>query len=167
MIWVLIIAIILAIFFIVCENLAHDCAPGRNPTHKIIPPDPDEDYLEQIIKLRQMVHDNSKYIIWRQALILAIILPWFIIYFLKGRFPTVFELLIVGLMIFIGVYSSYIWLWSRYFYPNTAKMEKVLFNLEEKMRIGEESQETKDTISKRELRKKYFRSIVKKSIERS
>jgi len=158
MIWLLIAAIISAIFLIVCENLAHDCAPGRNPTHKIIPPNPEDEYLDQIRKIRKMVHDNSKYIIWRQALILALILPWFIIYFIKGRLPTISEILIVGLMIFIGAYASYIWFWSRYFYPNTAKMEKVLFNLEEKMKLGEEAEEL-DFLTKKETRRKYFRNV--------
>lgn len=124
-------ALTIAIFLIVCENLAHDCAPGRNPTHKLIPPDDDDEYIERIRKIRMMVHENSKFIIWRQAIIISMILPFPIIYFLKGRLPTLFEFIIVALMIFISVYFSYMWLWSRYFYPNTAKMEKSLFEMEE------------------------------------
>lgn len=160
MIWLLIIALVFAIFLIICENLAHDCAPGRKPTHKIIPPDPNSSYIDQINQIRKMVHENSKFIIWRQGLILAIILPFFIIYFLKGRLPTFFELVICGLIIFIGVYSSYIWLWSRYFYPNTAKMEKALLNIEGKMKnqnnIGNEYKE--------DIRKRYLKSIIKNEI---
>lgn len=160
MIWLFIVAMICAIFLIVCENLAHDCAPGRNPSHKLIVPNPQDDYLVQIKKIRQMVHDNSKYIIWRQACILALILPWPIIYFLKGRLPKWSEVLIVSLMVFIGAYASYIWLWSRYFYPNTAKMEKVLFELEEKMSIDEDAEE-EIPVTKKELRKRYFRNIIR------
>lgn len=158
MIWILIAAIVFAIFLIVCENLAHDCAPGRNPTHKLHPPESDDTYLERVMKIRQMVHDNSKYIIWRQALILSIILPIFIVYYLKGRLPTFFELIVVGLIVFIGAYASYIWMWSRYFYPNTARMEKTLFELEERLR---EEELDSDVVTDRDIKRKYVRDAIR------
>lgn len=134
---IFIIVIIVVLFLVVCENLAHDNAPGRRPTHRLIPPNEDDDFLTRVRKIRQMIHDNSKFIIWRQAFILALLLPFPIVYFLKGKLPSLFEFMITGLIIFIGVYFSYIWLWSRYFYPNTARMEKELFIIEKNIRNGE------------------------------
>ena len=129
-----IIVIIIVIFLLVCENLAHDCAPGRKPTHGLKPPDKDDTLIERIRKTRMMVHDNSKFIIWRQALILALLLPFPIFYYIRGKLPKFFDFLIIAIIIFLGVYFSYIFLWSRYFYPNTAKIEKSLFTLEEEMK---------------------------------
>ena len=130
--WIAILIIAFAIFLIVCENLAHDCAPGRKCTHSTEPPIESDNIRTYIRKIRNMVNGNYKFVIWRQALILGIIVPIPIIYFLKKRFPTFSEWLIVGAIIFVAAYFSTVWMWSHFLYPNSASIERSLLELEKK-----------------------------------
>jgi hypothetical protein len=133
--WVVVLGIAFAIFLILCENGAHDCAPNKTCSRDLNNlPTKNDSTSKYIKKIRQMITQNYKYVIWRQALILGILVPLPIFYFLIHRFPTFIEWVIVGGMIFIAAYFSAMWMWSHYLYPNSTKLERSLIELEERLR---------------------------------
>jgi len=131
--WLVLAGVIFAIFLILCENGAHDCAPNRVCTHELNTPKKDDPINKYIKKLREMITQNYKYVIWRQALILGILVPLPIFYFLLKRAPTFLEWVIVGGIIFIASYFSAMWMWTHYLYPNSTKIERSLMQLEERL----------------------------------
>nr|QBK91097.1 MAG: 3 transmembrane helices protein [Pithovirus LCPAC202] len=129
---VLIFVVIVIIILIILEYRDHDCIPGKTCIHSSPEPNSEDDDIEYVDKLINMVRNNYDYISWRQALLVGLIVPFIIIYYLKGRLPTLMELLIVGIIVFFIVYLSSSWIWAHFFFPNGQAIEGNLENLKER-----------------------------------
>ena len=129
----LVIAIVAIIILVYSEYVAHDCIPSKMCNHSVPKPTSDDDVLTYIDKIRAMVQNNYDYVAWRQALLVALVLTVPIVYYLKSRIPNLAEWLIIGGIIFIGVYLSSSWIWAHFFYPNGNQIEKNLLELRDKV----------------------------------
>ena len=127
-IWIAVL-ILLLIILLHLEHADHDCIPGKHCNHYCSAPKDDDNADEAIDKIKEMVYQNYDFVTWRQALIMAIIIPLPIIYYLKGRLPTPIEWFIVGLFVFLAVYLSFSWIWAHFFKPNGKQVEKGLEDL--------------------------------------
>lgn len=128
------VVILLTIVLLYYEYKEHDCIRDKMCTHRR--PEITEDDLisESIEKIQEMVRSNNSVIFWRQALLLAVLLPIPLIYLLYSRFPTFLEWGFVGLFIFLGVYLSYSWIWSHYFNPNSLTITNNLQRLSDRIK---------------------------------
>lgn len=70
-----------------------------------------------------MVETNSGFVIWRRALIIAILVGYCVAYFLRGRIPKPAEWVAVGLIIFIGAYFAGSWLCAHFLMPNGRRIQ--------------------------------------------
>ena len=123
---VFIIAIGSGLILLYSEYKAHDCVPGKLCTHSVPSPDQNDNYDTYINKLKGMVRNNYDYVSWRQALLVAILATLLVVFYLKGRLPTLLEFFIVGIIIFLFVYMSFSWLWTHFFHPNGQAIENQL-----------------------------------------
>ena len=126
---------VLIIILLYFEYNEHDCLPHKTCNHSVPKPTIDDDVLTSIDKIKTMVQNNYDFVSWRQALLVGLILPLPIIYYLKRRMPTLTEWLIIGLIIFLGTYLSYSWIWAHFFYPNSRQIELSLIELRDKLSI--------------------------------
>jgi len=117
--WVFyLIAAIAVIILVYSESVAHDCIPHKKCNHSVPNPSPEDDFLTRLDKIMNMVENNHSYVSWRQALIVGIIAPVPIIYYLKGKLPEFFEWVMVGVIIFAGYYFSASWVFYHFYLPN-------------------------------------------------
>lgn len=125
----LIVALILIVFLLYVEYIAHDCKPGKVCTHSVPAPSPDDDDITRIKKIKEMVRNNYMFVSWRMSLLVALIVTLVIVYFFKGRIPTLGEWIVITGIVFLGSYFSSSWLWSHFFYPNSEAIESSLQKL--------------------------------------
>lgn len=123
---VFIIAIGSGLILLYSEYKAHDCVPGKKCTHSVPIPCADDDEDVYITKLQGMVRNNYDYVMWRQALLVAILATLVVVFYLRGRLPTLLELFVVGIIIFLFVYMAFSWIWTHFFYPNGQVIESQL-----------------------------------------
>jgi len=142
MIWETILVIILIIVSLIAlaasEYISHDCIPGKNCTHKIDPPNEDASKLEYVDRLTEMIKNNYEYVAWRMAFIAGIVIAILAIFFLKGRVPTLVELVVVAGIGFLVVYFAFSWIWAHFFYPNGQIIEDQLRILRDKIQTGDQ-----------------------------
>ena len=110
------------------ELVDHDCIGDKECNLRSAEPEAEDSVDDYIDKLSEMIQGNSDFIIWRRALIVSILVGFFVVYFMRGRIPEPMEWIIVGLVIFIGAYFAASWLCSHFLIPNT---RRILDNLEE------------------------------------
>lgn len=132
-IFVILLIIISIILLIISEYVAHDCIPGKNCTHKVEPPDPSASKLEYVDVLLEMTKNNYDYVTWRISLLAGIIIAVLSILFMKGRVPTLVELVIITGIAFLTVYFAFSWMWAHFFYPNGQIIEENLKKLRDKI----------------------------------
>ncbi len=123
---------IVGIILIIIIYKKHDCL-GKKSLLSVDPPTEEDPTPEYIDKLREMMKQNYKYSTWEISLLAALIASLPIVYFLKRRLPTLFELFIVSLFIFIGTYYSFSWLWTHFYYPNSRQIERNLVMLRDRV----------------------------------
>ena len=128
-----ILALVVIILLIYLEYKSHDCIPGKTCSHSVILPSLADDNLVYIDKLKSMVRNSSDFVIWRQALLVGLVVAIPIIYFLKRRLPTIVEWLVVGTLVFIGTYFSASWLHAHFTIPNTTHIEDSLLHLRDRL----------------------------------
>jgi len=134
MIILIFIAIIIIAVLIYSEYVAHDCIPGKLCSHRVKSPNiHHDDPLEYTDKIRKMVKNNYEYVSWRQALLVAIITSYVVIYFITKRSAFLYEWMFATLIIFITAYLSFNWIWSHFFFPNSNRIEKSLLELKDKL----------------------------------
>jgi len=131
--WLIVIILIIVIFLIIIsEYNDHDCIPGKNCKHRCKEAHDKDNIDVHIDKIKDMVRSNYDIVTWRQALLIAIILPPIIIFYLKNRWPSLLEWFIIGILVFLGVYLSYSWIWAHFFHPNGMAIENNLEKLRAK-----------------------------------
>ena len=108
------------------EYTAHDCIPGKTCTHSVHPPEPDDPNLVFIDSIMEMVKNNYDYVAWRISLLAGIIIALLSVLFLKGRLPTLVELMIITGIGFLVTYFAFSWFWAHFFYPNGRQIENNL-----------------------------------------
>jgi hypothetical protein len=133
---VLFILVLVLLFLLWLEWYSQDCENNKPCSHYAVMPEEDEDINSYIDKLVVAVRNNYNFVAWRQAIILALILTPVIIYLLFCRLPTIWEWIVLVLIIFIGVSLSSSWLWNRFLYPNNKKVEEALLNIKRRERKG-------------------------------
>ena len=132
--WLVLILIIIAVLIVlVAEYRAHDCVPHKICSHRAPKPGSEDNDLEYIDKIKGMVKNNYDFVIWRQALLAGLVIPLPIIFYLKGRLPTLLEWFIVGVFVFFGTYATYSWIWAHFFYPNGQAIETGLQELRDRL----------------------------------
>ena len=98
----LFLVIILAIIIIIWgEYVSHDCIEHKTCTHSAERPSPNDETVDYIEKLQGMVDMNNDFVIWRRALLAALIAVIPIVYYLRGRMPTWVEALVVILIVYL------------------------------------------------------------------
>ena len=128
--------IILGIIVIIYgEYVAHDCIEHKTCTHSAERPQANDDNDDYIKKLQGMVKNNNDYVIWRRALLAALISVIPIVYYLRGRFPTWAEVLVVVLIIFLVAYFVMSWMHAHYFTPNTNRIVDDLKQLQDRLNL--------------------------------
>jgi len=133
----IIVILISVIILIISEYVSHDCIPGKTCNHSVEPPKLGDSNDVYIDTLRDMVTNSYLAVSWRQALLVALIITPIIIYYLRGRFLTLWELLVVGLFIFLGGTLSAGWLIAHFYRPNGEQIEKSLLELRDKLNNNE------------------------------
>jgi len=132
--WIVLILIIIGVLILVwAEYKSHDCIPGKHCTHSAPVPSDNDSPTEYVGKIRDMVTNNYDFVAWRQALIVGLIVPLLLVLYLKGRLPTLIEVVIIGIVVFFIVYLSYSWIWAHFFHPNGRAIEKSLTELHDKI----------------------------------
>lgn len=121
-----IIAILIIFVLLYAEYVAHDCVGYKVCTHTVPLPEPGEPTEVYFEKLKDMVRNNYNFVAWRQALLVALILTPIVVYFVEKRMPTLSEWIVLTVVIFIGMYLSYSWLWNQFHYPNGKRLENIL-----------------------------------------
>lgn len=144
---ILLIVIVIIIFLLFLEYYSRDCEGGKRCSHYAVMPERNEELGTYIDKLVVAVRGNSLYVTWRSALIIALIATPVIIYILYQRLPLLWEWIILTLIIFIGGVLSSLWLYNKFLYPNTKKIEESLLDLKyrqaEKGKVYENEKERK------------------------
>ena len=131
---VLLVLVIIAILaLLVSEYQAHDCIPGKKCNHTAPSPNKNDDNFQYVDKITGLVVNNYQYVSWRLSLLIGLAITLPIIYFLKGRIPTLIEWLIVGGLIFLGTYLAFSWIWAHFFYPNGRAIEERLADLRDRI----------------------------------
>ena len=133
MIWLILLAGLIVSILIYYEYVDHDCIPGKSCHQSVPKPQSNDDLLESIDKIRNMVRNNYDFVSWRLALLAGIIVALPIVYYLECRVPTIFEWLIVALLVFAAAYLSNSWIWAHFFHPNGAEIEKSLLMLRDRV----------------------------------
>ena len=133
MLWLLLFFSIIIVILIRWEYIDHDCLPHKSCNNSVPKPNPDDDPLESIDKIRGMVKNNNDYVSWRLALLTGIIATITIVYYLENRIPTLVEWVVIGGLIFIATYLSNSWIWAHFFQPNGNQTEKSLLELRDKV----------------------------------
>ena len=118
------------------ELVDHDCIGDKECTLRVEEPENDDSVDTYIDKLSEMIQGNSDFVIWRRALIVSILVGFFVVYFMRGRIPEPIEWIIVGLVIFIGAYFAASWLYSHFLIPNTRRIQNNLEELKTKLSVG-------------------------------
>jgi hypothetical protein len=108
----------------------------------------DDDDSVYIEKLQAMVRNNYDFVSWRQALLVALLVPLIVIFYLKGRLPTLMEWFIVGVIVFIFTYLSYSWIWAHFFYPNGQAIENQLQVLKDRLNHSSDRNDNRASIRK-------------------
>lgn len=130
----LIIGIILAIIItVVLEYINHDCIPGKQCNAYVQPPMPGDSPTEYIDRVRNMAHQSYSIVIWRQALIAALIATPIVVYYFRQRCLTLWELILIGTVIFLGAYLSMSWLLAHFYRPNGEYIESALLELRDNL----------------------------------
>lgn len=132
---VIILAIILVVIILYFEYRTQDCINGKNCRSSVLKPEPTDDNLTYLDKIYRLVKNTYHYVIWRQALLVGIIVSLPVVYYLTGRLPTLMEFAVVSGLIFIGCYMASSWLWTHFFYPNAQQIEKKLMNLRDRINL--------------------------------
>ena len=117
----------------IVEYAAHDCKSGKKCTHDCEIPTGKDKPEEYIDKLRKMVQNSYDYVVWRQAILVALILLIPIVFFMYQRLPDLYEFFVITSIIFLAIYISSIWIWFHFIYPNGASIEKSLLELRDKI----------------------------------
>ena len=144
----LFIILILVLILAFTEYTDHDCIPGKRCSHYVEEPSDSDSINVSIDRIISMAKNNHDYITWRQSLLVAIIFSVLVVFYLKGRLPTVLEWLGVSVLIFLGTYLSFSWIWAHFCYPNGKKIEANLFKLKDRLYVNDEStQYTRQTSS--------------------
>jgi hypothetical protein len=89
--------------------------------------------IQAIRRVIAIIRSNNRIVFWRQALIIAIIIPVPITYLITNRFPTWSEWLLIGVFTFLGIYITYSWMWAHFFNPNALTIERNLRAIEERI----------------------------------
>nr|QBK90715.1 MAG: 3 transmembrane helices protein [Pithovirus LCPAC201] len=132
--WLVLILVVIGIIIIlIVEYRDHDCASNKKCKHSVPKPGFKDDDVEYIDKLINMVHNNYDYILWRQALLVGLIVPFIVIFYLKARLPTFIEFFIIGIIVFFIVYLTFSWVWSHFFFPNGQAIEGNLDDLKKRL----------------------------------
>ena len=133
MLWLVLLAGIIVAILIYWEYWEHDCINQKSCHQSVNKPKHYNNSIEYIDKIRKMVRNNYDYTNWRLALLTGIIATLPIVYYLECRVPTLFEWIIVTLLIFIATYLSSSWIWAHFFHPNGSEIEKSLIELRDKI----------------------------------
>jgi len=133
MLWLVLLAGLIVAILIYWEYCDHDCLPHKSCNQRAPKPKPCDDSLEYIDKIRGMVRNNYDFVSWRLALLAGIIAALPIVYYLECRVPTLFEWIIVAILVFAAAYLSNSWIWAHFFHPNGAQIEKSLLELRDKV----------------------------------
>ena len=133
MLWIVLLFGLIVALLIYWEYCDHDCLPHKSCNKKSPKPKLCDDPLESIDKIRDMVRTNYDYVTWRLSLLAGIIAALPIVYFLEYRVPTIFEWIVVGVLVFAASYLSSSWIWSHFFHPNGTQIEKSLLELRDKV----------------------------------
>lgn len=126
--WILIV-IILVIILVIVEYLYQDCINGTNSKkgwNRAVPPKPTDDLHTQFETILRMIRCNYNYVIWRQCLIVALLAGLLVGVCLFQRLPTLFEFIVISLIVFVLTYAAGGWFSTHYLYPNNCQLERSL-----------------------------------------
>lgn len=140
MLWLILLMGLLVAVLIYWEYADHDCLPHKACNKRVCRPSSNDNPLETIDKIKIMVRNNYDYVSWRLALLAGIIAALPIVYYLECRVPTLFEWIVVGVIIFAATYLSNSWIWAHFFHPNGSDIEKHLVKLRDKVHTLLESE---------------------------
>jgi len=127
-----VIVIVIIILLIVYEYNDHDCISGKECYHRVNNPTEDMSKEEYIERIQEMVNMTTSPVIWRQALLVSLIIALPVIFFIQGRWPLIIEYIVVVAFIFLAIYLSYSWIWAHFYNPNSIYLEESLNYLKEK-----------------------------------
>lgn len=128
-----IVIILLIVFLIYLEYQDHDCLNDKKCGHFIPSATPDMSISQMIATIQEMINSFTWVTLWRQALLVALIVCIPVIYFITRQDPTWFQILIVVLLVSIGCFFSQSWIWTHYTLPNSMTILNNLQVLEEKI----------------------------------
>lgn len=133
MLWLILFMGFIVAILIYWEYSEHDCIAQKSCGKSCPEPRSHNDPLEYIDKIQGMVKNNYDYVSWRLALLAGIIAALPIVYYLEYRVPTLFEWIVVAMLVFAATYLSNSWIWAHFFHPNGSQIEKSLLELRDKV----------------------------------
>lgn len=122
-----IVVLLLIVILIFLEYQDHDCLNGKKCWHFIPSADGSMSIDQMIATIQEMINSFTWITLWRQALLVALIVCIPVIYFITRQDPTWFQILIVVLLVSIGCFFSQSWIWTHYTLPNSMT---ILHNLQ-------------------------------------
>ena len=133
MLWLVLLMGFIVAVLIFLEYQDHDCMAGKKCHKRVSKPNFNDDPLKSIDKIQKMVKNNYDFVTWRLALLAGIIGALPIVYYIEHRVPTLFEWIIVAMLVFAAAYLSSSWIWAHFFHPNGCQIEKSLTELRDKV----------------------------------
>lgn len=142
------IIISLIVFFLWLEYRCHDCINGKKCLHSAPLPTDTDSIPQRLDKLSAMVKVNYAFIQLNQAALIGLIMALPVGYFLVKRIPSLFEWLIMAIIIALGVYFSYSWIYVHFLCPNGQQIESNLLKIRD-LYVASTAQPKRSTAVKR------------------
>ena len=129
----MLVTLLLVVILLYSEYVAHDCIPHKVCNHSVPQPAEEDTNSVFIDKTIDMVNNNTDYVVWRRALLAAVIGAVPIVYYILRRLPNLYEWVGVVLLVFLVTYLSSSWIWAHFFSPNADRIEEALLELKTRL----------------------------------
>ena len=132
------IVLVIIIWLIYVEYIQHDCIDGKSCQEQEPLPPEDVDDFAYLDHIQDMYNTTSNASIWRLALIVGLSISFAVAFFLKARWPTLAEYIVVAFFITIATFFSFSWLWTHFYEPNNVRLNACIQELKDRLKDKKE-----------------------------
>ncbi len=124
----LLIVIALTVGLILQIQSTHDCAHGKQCSHTAEIPTKDDSFDVKLEKIQLMIKNCDSSVTWTMALLVGMIAPFPIMYYINDRLPEPKEWIFITVIVFIVSYFGILWITTHFQRPNLIKLQDVLYD---------------------------------------
>lgn len=128
------IVLVIIIYLIYIEYIQHDCIDGKECQEQDPLPEDGLDDAEYLDRIQNMYNTTSYASIWRLALIVGLSISFAVSFFLKARWPTLAEYIVVAFFITFATFFSFSWLWTHFYEPNNLRLNACIHELKDRLK---------------------------------